>query len=84
MLVILQGIFYSQGFLSPLLRALEPDFFRIIYQKICLRIKEPTAKLKPLSVMLKSDINSEFVYIILEGISQFSLLNNFGSGLTKD
>ena len=35
-------------------------------------------------MILKSDINSEFVYIILEGISQFSLLNNFGDKLTKD
>ena len=35
-------------------------------------------------MLLKSDINSEFVYTILEGISQFSLLNNFGTGLTKD
>ena len=34
--------------------------------------------------MLNSTINVEFVYIILEGISQFSLLNNFKEGLTKD
>ena len=35
-------------------------------------------------MFLKSDINSEFVYIILEGISLFSLLNNFGYTMTKD
>ena len=47
-------------------------------------MKEPTAKLQPLTMLLKSDINSEFVYIILEGISLFSLLNNFGYTMTKD
>ena len=41
-------------------------------------------KLEHMFLTLNSDINVEFVYLILEGISQFSLLNTVRSGLTKD
>ena len=35
-------------------------------------------------MIFNSALNAEFVYVILEGISQFSLLNYFKGGLTKD
>ena len=68
-LKIFQFIFYSQGLVLPLLRMAEPDFFKIIYEIIWLRREEPSVQLNTLEMILKSDINSEFVYIILEGIS---------------
>ena len=37
-----------------------------------------------MSMIFNSALNAEFVYVILEGISQFSLLNYFKGGLTKD
>ena len=37
-----------------------------------------------MSLIFNSTLNAEFVYVILEGISQFSLLNYFKGGLTKD
>ena len=41
-------------------------------------------QLEPMSMIFNSALNAEFVYVILEGISQFSLLNYFKGGLTKD
>ena len=37
-----------------------------------------------MSLIFNSSLNAEFVYVILEGISQFALLNYFKGGLTKD
>ena len=44
--------------------------------------KERTAGLKPLYIFLTSSLNVELVYVILKGISQFSLLNFVKNGLT--
>ncbi len=41
-------------------------------------------EMEPMSLLLNSTLNAEFVYIILEGISQFSLLNFVGHGLTQE
>ena len=46
--------------------------------------KERTAGLKPLYVFLTSALNVELVYVILQGITQFTLLNFIKNGLTKD
>ena len=46
--------------------------------------KDACPLLEPLTMLLNSTINVEFVYLILEGISQLSLLNIVRSGLTKD
>ena len=83
-LVTMQFVFYSQGLLLTLLRAAEPAFFKIIYQKIFLGPKHVTAFLEPLTMRFKSDINSEMVYLILEGISQFSLLTQNKETLDKE
>ena len=40
--------------------------------------------MKPLYVFLTSALNTELVYVILQGISQFSLLNFIKSGLNKE
>ena len=40
--------------------------------------------LAPLFLFLTSALNVEMVYVILQGISQFSLLNFVKDGLTKD
>ena len=47
-------------------------------------MKERTAGLKPLYVFLTSALNVELVYVILQGITQFSLLNFIKNGLTID
>jgi hypothetical protein len=40
--------------------------------------------LQPLFLFLTSALNVEMVYVILQGISQFSLLNFVKDGMTKD
>ena len=48
------------------------------------QMKERTAGMKPLYVFLTSALNVELVYVILQGITQFSLLNFIKNGLTID
>jgi hypothetical protein len=46
--------------------------------------KQRDSGLAPLFMFLTSSLNVEMVYVILQGISQFSLLNFVKDGLSKD
>jgi hypothetical protein len=48
------------------------------------REREKEEGMQPLFLFLTSSLNVEMVYVILQGISQFSLLNFVKDGLTKD
>ena len=46
--------------------------------------KDKESEIAPLFLFLSSALNVEFVYVILESISRFSLLNFVKNGFTKE
>ena len=80
--LILKLLFQVQGIFMPFLRVFEPYFFRVFREKTldlicCCRKSETSADVKqvaPLFMFLASSLNVELVYIILQGITQFSVL----------
>jgi hypothetical protein len=59
-----------------------------VYDESIVDFSKPSDKkedgLQPLFLFLTSALNVEMVYVILQGISQFSLLNFVKDGMTKD
>lgn len=64
--------------LSPL----EKEIY--LKQAHALKEQEKEKELAPLFLFLTSALNVELVYVILKGITQFSLLNFVKDGLTRD
>jgi len=75
---LLEALFYSQGFILPLIRLLEPGSFnlnKLLFRKLfsCRKkLEMEEEEVEPIRMLLDSTLNIEFVYVILEGIVKFS------------
>ena len=78
---LFQALFYTQGVILPFLRMIEPGIFQLhlrLFKKLVrCRFKEADEEeiVEPISILLNSTLNIEFVYVILEGIVNFSRIN---------
>ena len=78
---LFQALFYTQGVVLPVLRMIEPGIFklhvRLFLKLVRCRFKEADEEeiVEPISILLNSTLNIEFVYVILEGIVNFSRIN---------
>ena len=79
----MQALFYSQGFLMPLIRMAEPGslkmHLKLLWRLVsCRHIKDEDnddVKISPIRILFNSTLNIEFVYVILEGIVNFSKMS---------
>ena len=78
---LFQALFYTQGVILPFLRMIEPGILKLhvrLFLKLArCRFKEADEEeiVEPISILLNSTLNIEFVYVILEGIVNFSRIN---------
>lgn len=74
------SLFFSQGWILPLFRMIEPGSFKmhrslmssLIRRLKCQKRQEDEVEVEHIDILLDSTLNVEFVYVILEGIVKFS------------
>lgn len=84
--IVLKVLYFSQGIMGPLIRGNEVAFRSIVWKTIkqdlkwlvCMRDAETKEEetMTPLFLFLASSFNTELVYVILKGITQFSYFIN--------
>ena len=89
---LFQALFYSQGFILPFLRMLEPGALELHIRLLrrllkCKKVdaaEEEEIRIEPISILFNSTLNIEFVYVILDGIVKFSQMNFASLDQDKD
>ena len=73
---LLQALFYSQGFILPLIRVTEPGsrmmYWRMLKNLFTCSKDVKEEKAAQVNMLFNSTLNIEFVYVVLEGIVKFS------------
>lgn len=78
---LMRGLFYSQGFLLPIVRLVEPgqlSFYLMLLKKIftCKQVEDyDIESYKEINILLNSTLNVEIVFVMLEGIVNCSKVN---------
>jgi hypothetical protein len=90
---VLKVLYFSQGIMGPLIRGNEVAFRSIVWKTMkqdfkwlfCMRDYETKEEetMTPLFLFLASSFNTELVYVILKGITQFSYLINMNGNDKK-